>query len=293
MISLNELITDATPVITLKNDSHISSTEKEKVLGNIRASLSKKEQYLKMMYFMNGYWYYFKKEGENDGYPMCLFDELMGKYLSKSISLNALDLIIAKNKKGIGLASKNFKDDNYTYYFGDYFHKIGEQQYKIHFGLDISNIDYLSILCPTTDNALKLVDDFQRLLAVDTYMLQTDRSAANIQFAVNNQTQETNLATIYDFSNCLKAVSGGGLFLKNRIVTIDELCIPKMAKEYPDYIAYLSFLIEQGFLPIWDKICDDYYFNKDTESYEQVKSYYQTKEETHNKYLNELIKRYR
>lgn len=291
MASLSELITDKTPIITLKNDSHVSLATKEKVLGSDNYSLSKKDDYLKMMYIMNNIWYYFKKEEENASYPMYLFDELMGSYMASLLSLKSLEFFIAQTKHEIGLASKNFRNNNCTYHFGNFLHETSEKEYGISLGRDIGNLDALRILCNNTDNTLQLIDEFIRLLAIDSYMLQTDRGPANIQFAVDNETKETHLGTIYDFSNCKDEVASWGIYLKNCIVIVEELGMPLLIRECPEYLEYVSLLIDQGFASSWDKICDNYCFNKETRSYEEVKKYYKVKENKQKDYFRNFIKK--
>ena len=286
---LSELITENTPILNLKNDRGTTNEEKETVLGKIRTGRARKEAYLKMMYLMNNSWYYFKNESGNAGYPFHLINELMGAYLTKSRDLKPLDFLVAKTKQDIGLASLNFKKEGYDYYFGDYFQRLYEQKTGQCHDLSVDSVDRLSILCPNMENAAKLIDDFLNMLAIDLYMLQTDRGPANIQFAINRQTQETELAHIYDLSNCSKEIASSGIFLKDCIICLHDLSIIALAKRYPEFCEYLSFLIEQGFVSIWNKICDDYHFNKENEAYEQVLEYFQTKEEKQKKYLYNLL----
>lgn len=286
---IKELITEETPILNLKNDRSTTTQEKETVFGKINAGRLKKEEYLKMMYLMNNSWYYLKKESDNGAYPFYLINELIGSYLVKSRGLKSLTHLIAKTKKGIGLASLNFKKEGYDYYFGDYFQRQYEKITGEYHDLAVDRIANLNILCPNQGNASKLIDDFLNMLAIDIYMLQTDRSPANIQFGINRETKETELATIYDFSNCSKDISSDGIYLKNCIISLFDLSINLLAKKYPEFRDYLFFLIEQGFVNVWNTICDDYHFNKNNEAYESVLYYFQTKEEKQKEYLYNLI----
>lgn len=286
---ISELITDKTPILHLKNDRSTTTEEKENVLGKIRACLSKKEEYLQMLYLMNNSWYYLKKEEDNPSYPFYLINELMGSYIVKSRGLKTPDYFIAETKKNKGIASLNFKQEGYDYYFGDYFHHRYKELTGGYLILSVDGIADLSILCQSPEKKQKLIDDFINMLAIDTYMLQTDRGPANIQFAVNQKTKEAQLGPIYDFSNCSTAILSSGLFLKNCIVLLVDNNIRLLVQKYPEYKEYLSFLIEQGFVSTWNQICDDYHFNKNNDAYESVLEYYKMKEQSQKNYLSKFI----
>ena len=59
-------------------------------------------------------------------------------------------------------------------------------------------------LCPTTENKKQLLDELHELIALDTYMGQTDRTESNIIFRRNKKTLELHLAPIFDYEYSLK-----------------------------------------------------------------------------------------
>ena len=59
-------------------------------------------------------------------------------------------------------------------------------------------------LCPTTENKKQLLDEILELVALDTYMGQTDRTDSNIIFTKNKKTKEIHLAPIFDYEYSLK-----------------------------------------------------------------------------------------
>lgn len=244
-----------------------------------------------MIYLMNGNWYYLKKEGENAAYPLDLINELMGSYIVKSRGLKSLDHKIAKGKKGNGLISENFHQPDYVYNFGDYFYDQYYQKVGDYYNLSVSSLKNIGILTPNSSNAEKLLDEILNLIAIDTFMLQTDRGPANVQFATHKVSGEVELSPIYDFSNCSSSINPSGFFLKNCLITITEERIRLLIKEFPKFSEYLSYLIDQGYLEVWSQICDDYHFNKDSQVYESITSYFKTKEESQKQYLYEFIKR--
>lgn len=286
---ISDLISDSTPVITLRNDRHITEEEKNEVLGNIIASGNRKKDYLKMIYLMNNTWYYFKKESGNVSYPFHLINELMGSYLAKTCGLKSLDFSLAKTKSETGLLSPNFKEEGYKYCFGDYYQKVLEAKMNQSPDLSVEGIHKLGVLCPNEENACKLIDEFLHMVALDIYMLQTDRGPANIQFAINHASKEVSLSAIYDYANCKSSEYCNHLFSKNCIATVMDLTIPSFIHEFPQFKEYLVFLIEQGYLSTWHKICDDYSFNRESSSYETVTNYFKEKEEFQKQYLYSLI----
>lgn len=101
MLYLKDLITKETPIIKVANDSSVTEIEKTKILGtnNATYSLSRREDYFKMMYKMNNIWYYFKVEKENRAYPFYLIDELMGSFLAKKIEISSVSYLIGSRKQ--------------------------------------------------------------------------------------------------------------------------------------------------------------------------------------------------
>ncbi len=291
---LKALITDQTPIIDLHNDSRVSNKEKIKIMGKMSINRSSQKRYFQMMYYMNDTWYFFKKDENRKDYPFHLTNELIGSYIVKSRGLKPCPPLVAKTKNGLGLATINFKKEGYDYHFGDYF----QCQYEIKTGLprdaSIDNFARLRYICSNSSNTDKLIDELLNLTAIDLYMFQIDRGKYNLQFVVNKQTKEVSLSNIYDFSNCLNEmnVDSNEIFLKTCILNIYDETLPQLFKTYPEIIEYLYFLIDQGYIAIWNTICDDYHFNKDTQAYDEIATYYQAKEENQKKKIHELIKKY-
>ena len=198
---LQELITEDTSILELKKDPNITPQQKYSVLGlsdNI---------YIHYMYYQNLEWYYFKQEEKDfkqeeksDGvkYPFYLLDELMGSYLAHFIELPTISFQVAKTDTFLGLASRNFRKEKYDYYFFDQLPVKG----LLEFSTTFINIEVLKSLCINSINIDKLTDHIMKLLALDLYMLQMDRSVVNLQFQIDRDTRFFDLAPIYDFSNC-------------------------------------------------------------------------------------------
>ncbi len=295
MLYLKELITKETPIISLKNDSSSTEKEKSEILGTNYASysLSRKKDYLKMMYKINNDWYYFKEENDSSYY---LMEELMGSFLANKIESQAVTYSIAsrkekKNPKQFGLASKNFKKPEFDYYFCDFYREIYYLQNGLYDYENIKNIENLKIICKTEEETERLIEQVLKMLALDLFMLQKDRNGANIQFQINKKNDQISLAPLYDFSKCAPKIEKDGIYLKNYIIRITEKTLHKLIKQYPVFQSYLSILLEIGFLSVWEEICETYSFCRSGIAYEQIKKYYETKEESQRKELSLYLKR--
>ena len=271
---LRELITEDTPILELKKDPTITLQQKYSVLGFSH------EFYPYYMYYQNFEWYYFKQEEKNDEikYPYYLLDELMGSYLAQFIGLSTISFQIAKRDSFVGLASKNFREKECDYYFFD---QLPIAQ-LLEFSTSFINIEMFKSSCIDNINVDKLVDCIFKLLALDLYMLQMDRSRVNLQFQINRD-------TIYDFSNCADKWQYSTSFnIFNPIITLTYNNIPILCKKYPQFLECLSMLVTKTMSSTWNQICEDYHFNQDCFAYFKAKEHYQLKDENQKKLLRDI-----
>lgn len=293
MLYLKNLITENTPIIKLSNDYSVSKEEKKEILGTNNVDLEKQDDYMKMMYFMNNSWYYFKEEEENLGYPFYLMDELMGSFLAHKMNMKVVSYFLArvKNKK-IGLASKNFKQSGFHYYFGKQYYDIYENYTNLSYApFRVENIENLKLLCVSDENRKILTKHILEMLALDVYMLQKDRKSANLQFEERETTKYIDLAPLYDFSNCIpKIEEKSGLELQGVILRITDRNIKTLIKQYPYFANFLSSLLETKMSTTWEEICEFYQFNQNCTAFEEVYNYYKTKEESQRRYLGMYLK---
>lgn len=293
MLYLKNLITENTPITRLSNEHSMTKENKKDVLGSSDVDLEKQDDYMKMMYFMNNSWYYFKEEEENLGYPFYLMDELMGSFLAQKMSMKAVSYFLAriKNKK-IGLASKNFKQEGFRYYFGKYYYDIYEKNTNLSYApFRVENIENLKLLCVDEENKEILIKHILEMLALDVYMLQKDRNSANLQFEERETTKYIDLATLYDFSNCIPKIDEkSGLDLQGVILRITDRNIQILIKRYHYFANFLSSLLETKMSTTWEEICKFYHFNQNCEAYKEVYNYYKTKEESQKRYLGMYLK---
>jgi len=299
MLYLKDLITKETPIIKVANDSSVTEIEKTKILGtnNATYSLSRREDYFKMMYKMNNIWYYFKVEKENRAYPFYLIDELMGNFLAKKIEISSVSYLIGsrkqkKNKYQFGLVSKNFKEPEFEYCFCDCYQELWFLNSKNHYDFENSrNIENLKMICKSEKETHRLIQQILKMLALDLFMLQKDRNNSNIQFQINKKTQQIELAPLYDFSNCISKIEKEGIYLKNYILRLTEKTMKDLLLKYPIFQSYLSYLLEIGFTNSWKEICTNYAFNQNSLAYEEILKYYQEKEKSQRKNLSLYLKK--
>lgn len=283
---LLELITAETPILNLSHSTETSDEEKEKILDLNGTSRGVIKEYIKYMYYQNAYWYYFKKDKNNYEYPFYIIDELIGMFLSKKRELETLEYEIAKVNNTYGLASKNFKSDDYTY------HTLSSLIGNPLDGNKYYNLELLKLACVDEENEKKLLQNIFKMLAIDIVMLQKDRCSINLQFQINKKTGELDIAPIYDFSNCSPRIilnSKKTWNLRNVLLDINENSIQWLLNNYTLFREELEFYLEQDLNFVWDEICLYYQFDQDTAAYERVKDYYKIKEDSVRKYIRQLI----
>lgn len=279
---LKELITDETPILELYNDANTSDEAKCNVLG---ISLEeRKKRHIKMMYQMNGLWYYYKVEKKTNKFPFYLMDELMGSYLSLQKGISAVSYQVARENKTIGLVSQNFRNNDYDYYFMS---QLPINRWVYH---DLSNIGILKKMCSNQEKEELFTQHILEVFALDIYMLQNDRNNSNLQFKFDKSANSFDIAPLYDFSDCRSFMEEDKIQLNNFIVLLNDQNIYSILKTYPQFSDYLSFFLEQGMTKSWEEICKNYHFNQDSEAYEQVFKHYKYKEENQKKILKKYVK---
>lgn len=287
---LESFITDQTPVLLLSTNDDISNKEKSHIL-DLESCLS--QIYIRKMYYQNLKWYYFKEDSDNYGYPFYMIDELMGSYLAKKRNLPTVSYQIAqadvsiKNtlKSTYGIASANFKKTQYNYCL------LSQLQDGYFLGGDMSNIPFLKNCCVSEENTERLLNHLFQLFALDIYMIQRDRSNVNLQFQIDKETGDFDIAPLYDFSNCSSKIESGQLMgIKNIIVDLTYLNILSIGRKYPEFKEELLFWLDQNIMDTWKQICEDYHFNQNCSAYERVQDYYKIKEESTKKYIKQMIK---
>lgn len=273
---LQELITKDTNIISL-TDENISLKDKYKILGYTSILA---DYYVDYIYQNNNDVYYFKKDYKNTFSPFSIVEELMGTYLCKYLGLETIKYIVAIAENCYGLASLNFRNEKYEYYFLNDF--VGCEGVKN----SLYNINVLKDICVDNQNYEELIKKMIDLIIVDIYMIQIDRGNINIQFKIDKMSQYLSFAPIYDFSNCLSK-NDGTTKINNVIINSN---IKEMLKKSKYFKERLEYILEKNMLEIWQQICVDYKFNQDCSVYERISEYYKNKYKSQKKYIKKIIK---
>lgn len=281
MAFLEKLITNDTKILELKNNPNISEDEKLEVL-DLRSSLSGK--YIKNMYYKNGIWYYFKEDIDEILYPYYTIDELIGSYLAKKRGLPTVSYEISKTDEYYGLASINFKKKYYEY-------DIIPNLIDMNIPLDsLGRLKALKSFAINYENEQEFLLHLFNLFTLDIHMLQKDRGDANLQFETNLKTGYFDIAPVYDYSNCSFEVGMEGINIPSKIVKLDYLGIRSLAKTYSLFKKALEFCLEESLEDTWKEICDDYHFNQDCTTYEDVLEHLHQKDTYQKQYIKEMLK---
>lgn len=277
---LTGLICDETPILRLEANPDISNEKKYEVL-DLESSIS--NIYIKNMYYKDGAWYYYKQDKNDSCYPYYMADELMGTYLAKKRNLQTVTYEVASVDDTYGLASINFKKDNFKYY------KVTQLIKGLIIFMSTENIDILKKYAIDSSNEKEFVNHIFNFLALDIHMLQKDRAAVNFQFQIDKNTGHFDLAPLYDYSNCSLNIGSDGIIVPNNMIKLTEDTIIDLIKNYKEFKECLELCLDQSMEKIWNEICLDYKLNQECNEYERIRQYYETKDDFQKYYIKEMI----
>ena len=133
------------------------------------------------------------------------------------------------------LGSYDFKRDDYTYFC------LSKDELN-----QGESLNVLLSYCPTTENKKQVLDELQELIALDTYMGQTDRTESNIIFSKNKKTQDIHLAPIFDYEYSLRKQYLSPYYIyENPITRFDsEEDYKYFMEKYPELREKLKFYLD-------------------------------------------------
>ena len=141
---------------------------------------------------IDGSWYYFK---DFDKYPdptSNFINELIGEYLSLYLDIPSVHYKIGKADDKYGLLSLYFRDKKNRY--------IDPRNIGLYANYnDLSNLENIISCCKNENNFKEVVNELSKMIAIDLYMGQTDRTSNNFVFQKNKD--GLHLAPLYDFEN--------------------------------------------------------------------------------------------
>ena len=137
----------------------------------------------------------------------------------------------------------------YKFRIGSYDFKKDDSDYFIMSKEQLNEGESLNVLlslCPSTENKKQLLDEVLELIALDTYMGQTDRTGTNIIFSKNKKTKDIHLAPIFDYEYSLKRqyLSPYSIY-ENPITRFDSVeDYQYFMEKYPELADKLKFYLD-------------------------------------------------
>lgn len=143
-------------------------------------------------YEIDGSWYYFKAFNNYPDPTSNFINELIGEYLSLYLDIPSVHYKIGKADDKYGLLSLYFRDKKNRY--------IDPRNIGLYANYnDLSNLENIISCCKNENNFKEVVNELSKMIAIDLYMGQTDRTSNNFVFQKNKD--GLHLAPLYDFEN--------------------------------------------------------------------------------------------
>lgn len=185
---------------------------------------------------INGSWYYFKSF---DNYPDPIsnfINELIGEYLSFGLALPSVHYKIGKADDKYGLLSLCFRNKKNRY--------IEPNNVGLYVNNNnLNNLKEIQNYCKDENNFKEIVSELSKMIAIDLYMGQTDRTNNNFTFQKNKD--GLHLAPLYDFENSFltpRDIYEPTTYNAASLFTI-KLKHKKEIKNYPELERYLNKLL--------------------------------------------------
>jgi len=282
---LEELVTNETPILNLDHASVLSLDERIKILEN-SVHLQTRIHDIDRIYKVNERYYLYKENdpiAKNlDCYPYGVIDEMMGSYLCKERKLATVDFEIASLKSKIGLALKDDKDPKFEYFDAPALHLFS-------YPTTLMNLAILCSLCADEANKNQLLTHFLKLVSIDLYMIQHDRTSPNLIFQKNRETGTFDFAPIMEFSNCGKKIVSDDFFLPNVIINLNRENVQLLLQHYPKFYTIMNETIQYSMYDLVKQIASDYALNQNCLTYRKMMDYYQEKEKDQREYFSKIL----
>ena len=225
---------------------------------------------------------YNKADIKNPNYFKCFnINELIGSKIAKEINLRTVDYYIAKSEfNDIILSSPSFKRMGYVYLDHNSFlsYKLRRDNFENH-------IEFYLSECINDANREEFLDDFFKLLALDTYMMQKDRCGCNLTFEINEINKYLRLAPIYDYEQSFER-SIDNFFCRNPLwdfMGFTEYSI--LMDQYPIFREKLKEIQEISLKSIIENI----ELEKHIIIPDNIKEYYENEEKNSLKLLQKIL----
>jgi len=221
--------------------------------------------------------------------PKGLINELIGSNLSKKIELNSVDYKIGICDNSLYALSEVFFEPNYSYsYCYDKYNTTAIEMYlKKRVIYERYYLSYLKMLKNINNKEMLL--QILKLILIDLKMGQTDRNDHNIMLKTDNETNETTLASIYDFEESYeeRPSLNEKYYYDNSFIILRKnfLSLFMFLQHFPFIKEYLKTLCDISILQVLDEIEKEFQIEFHTEE----KKYYEEKDKEYTSILKRII----
>ena len=204
---------------------------------------------------INGIWYYYKNFYNYKNSIKNFLNELIGEFLAFYLNLDTVTYHIGStiNEKGeieYGLLSENFRDKKEKYII------------PTDLGLDLNcvsldNILELKKICKSNENYIQLTEQIFKMIAIDIYMNQSNRSKNNFLF--QKKRKQLYLSPLYDYEKAFIVSNERIDNLKYKAcifgVNIED---KSEINQYPEIKYLLDLLLSLDINQIFDEISENH-----------------------------------
>ena len=190
-MKIDNLILSGTPVINFSEFPMSDPRKLSRILKIDHRIIERWNNWVNI----DGIWYYYKNFPNYSNPSANFLNELIGEFLANYIELETVNYNIGcmnlfGGEKNYGLLSRSFRKKEFKYITP---YDVGVSPHQI----SLYNLENIRYLCKNDENYKKLVSQLLKMIALDIYMNQNDRTVNNFLFKKKNGNLE--LAPLYDY----------------------------------------------------------------------------------------------
>jgi len=190
-MKIDNLILGSTPVINFSEFSVNDSRKLSRILKIEHGIIEQWNNWVNI----DGTWYYYKNFPNYSNPSANFLNELIGEFLANYIELETINynigcMNLSNGEKNYGLLSPSFRKKGFKY-ITPYDLGLSPNQ------ANLNNLENIRYLCKNDKNHKKLVSQILKMIALDIYMDQNDRTVNNLLFKKKKGNLE--LGPLYDY----------------------------------------------------------------------------------------------
>jgi len=233
-MDIKNLITKNTPIITFSSSTQEDPRKLSKILKIDSSIIKCWNNWIEI----DGTWYYYKNFENYQSPEENFINELIGEFIATYLELETIHYSIGYNqeKNEYGLLSKSFRNKKTKYLTPD-------QLLIPKNCINLNNIKEIKYNCKNEKNYQKLVNQILKMIALDIYMNQRDRTRNNQLYKKENGCLY--LAPLYDYEQSFyvdKKENTPSTIYKAYIFGLDLTNIEEI-KRYPELIEIFKLLL--------------------------------------------------